>query len=493
VWGIFILCLILSFSEKGGGGEVSKETRTSIIAGAWYPGSPAVLKADIEEFIANVPSDPVDGPIVAVISPHAGYVYSGQVAAYAYKQIQGKTFDSVIIIGPSHRTYFRGASIYNKGGYETPLGIVPVNLELANAIIAQSSTIYHNPDAHSQEHSVEIQLPFLQVILGDFSFVPIVMGSQDRQTCEELAQAIFTAIQGKNVLIVASSDLSHFHGYDQAVSMDSIVVKHIEKMESERLLKDLGNGTCEACGGGPMAATIMLARKLGADSSKVLKYANSGDVTGDRRGVVGYMSAVFYKRNQSHKSDKENKVGVELGLRTKDKGTLLEIARKSIECKLTGKDLPDFSSLSKILKERRGAFVTLKKHGMLRGCIGSFEPKGSLYETVGEMAQSAAFNDPRFPSVSVEELSDLTIEISALTPLRKIKNIDEIEVGKHGIYIVRGFYRGVLLPQVATDNKWDKITFLEETCHKAGLPAHSWKDKETDIYIFSADIFGEEE
>jgi AmmeMemoRadiSam system protein B/AmmeMemoRadiSam system protein A len=492
-WGIFIFCLILSFSEKGGGGEVSKETRRSIIAGAWYPGSPAVLKSDIEKFMANVPSDPVDGPIVAMISPHAGYVYSGQVAAYAYKQIQGRTFDTVIIIGPSHRSYFRGASIYNRGGYETPLGIVPVNIELANTIIAQSDAIYHNPDAHSQEHSVEIQLPFLQVILGDFNFVPIVMGSQDRQTCDDVAQAIFATIQDKNVMIVASSDLSHFHGYDQAVSMDSIAVKHVENMESERLLEDLGNGTCEACGGGPMAATIMLAKKLGADRSKVLKYANSGDVTGDRRGVVGYMSAVFYKQKQHRAAGSGNKVGIELGLSRKDQDKLLEIARKSIECKLAGKDMPDFSFVSDILKEKRGAFVTLKKQGMLRGCIGSFEPREPLYETIEEMAQSAAFSDPRFPSVSAEELNDLTIEISALTPLKKIKNIDEIEVGKHGIYIVRGFYRGVLLPQVATDHKWDKITFLEETCHKAGLPSHAWKDKETDIYIFSADIFGEEE
>ncbi|MBN2516668.1 MAG: AmmeMemoRadiSam system protein B [Deltaproteobacteria bacterium] len=472
---------------------MSKETRTSIIAGAWYAGSPAVLKSDIEEFMANVPSDPVDGPIVAIVSPHAGYVYSGQVAAYAYKQIQGRTFDTVIIIGPSHRSYFHGASVYNKGGYKTPLGIVPVNIELANTIIALSHAIYHNPDAHSQEHSVEIQLPFLQVILGDFNFVPIVMGSQDRQTCEEVVQAIFTAIQGKNVMIVASTDLSHFHGYDQAVSMDSIVLKHVEKMESEQLLQDLGNGTCEACGGGPMAAAIMLAKKLGADSSKVLKYANSGDVTGDRRGVVGYMSAVFYKRNQGHASDSGNKTGVELGLSAQDKDKLLEIARKSIECKLAGTDIPDFSFVSDMLKEKRGAFVTLKKQGMLRGCIGSFEPRGSLCETVEEVAQSAAFSDPRFPSVRAEELKDLTIEISALTPLRKIKNIDEIEVGKHGIYIVRGLYRGVLLPQVATDHKWDKITFLEETCHKAGLPSHAWKDKETDIYIFSADIFGEKE
>jgi len=190
---------------------------------------------------------------------------------------------------------------------------------------------------------------------------------------------------------------------------------------------------------------------------------------------------------------RKKQAGIESGFSEKDKDSLLEIARKSIECRLAGKDIPEFSTVSGILKEKRGAFVTLKKHGQLRGCIGSFDAKGSLCETIEEMARSAAFNDPRFPPVTEEELDDITIEISALTPLKKIKNSDEIEVGKHGIYIVRGRYRGVLLPQVATDYNWDKVTFLEETCHKAGLPANAWKEKDTEIYIFSADIFGEDE
>ncbi|MCD6152495.1 MAG: AmmeMemoRadiSam system protein A [Syntrophobacterales bacterium] len=172
---------------------------------------------------------------------------------------------------------------------------------------------------------------------------------------------------------------------------------------------------------------------------------------------------------------------------------LLLIARKSITYRLAKKDIPEFKIDSNALQEKRGAFVTLKKHGQLRGCIGSFEAGEPLYETVKNMAQSAAFDDPRFPRVTEEELSDLKIEISALTPLRRIKDINEIEVGKHGIYIVKGFHRGVLLPQVATDYKWDKITFLEETCRKAGLSFNAWKEVDAEIYIFSADIFAENE
>lgn len=467
--------------------------RKSVIAGSWYPGNPTVLKAEVEDYLGNAPGESVDGLILAIVSPHAGYAYSGQVAAYSYKLIAGKPFDSVIIIGPSHRAYFQGASIYNEGGYETPLGIVKVDQALADAIIEQSDLISTTSAAHAQEHSVEIQLPFLQVVLGDFQFVPVVMGTQDRKTCEALADAIVAATKDKNVLVVASSDLSHFHGYDHAMNLDAVALKRIEKMDWQGLLADLDSGSCEACGGGPVAATIMIAQKRGADSAKILKYANSGDVTGDRRGVVGYAAAVFYAKRDAGRSSKETNVGVGLGLSSNDKRQLLSIARKSIESRLTGKALPDLSSGSKIFHEERGAFVTLRKHGELRGCIGSFESRGALYKTVEEMAQSAAFHDPRFPAMSAGELNDVSIEISVLTPLRKIKSIDEIEVGKHGIYIIRGIYRGVLLPQVATQYNWDKITFLEETCHKAGLPANAWKDGETEIYVFSADIFTEHE
>jgi AmmeMemoRadiSam system protein B len=204
-----------------------------------------------------------------------------------------------LVLGPSHRAFFQGVSIYNRGGYETPLGVVPVDVTLANDIMAQSETISYIPAAHSQEHSVEIQLPFLQVALGEFSFVPLVMGEQDRETCEKLAESIVNAINGRNVLIVGSTDLSHFHSYEQAVKLDSVVIKRIEEMDGGGLLQDLEKNLGEACGGGPAAVTMMVSKKLGADRVKLLKYANSGDVTGDKRSVVGYASAIFYKGRDS--------------------------------------------------------------------------------------------------------------------------------------------------------------------------------------------------
>jgi len=473
---------------------MEKNVRKPVIAGTWYPGDPGDLTRDIKEYLKKVPGDGVRGRVVGLISPHAGYVYSGQIAAHGYKVIQGQHFDSVIVIGPSHRSLFRGASVYPNGGYETPLGVVPVDGDLAGRIIGHGGGIAYQPQAHIQEHSIEIQLPFLQVVLGKFSFVPIVMGDQDRRACEELAEAIFKAVKGNKVLIVGSSDLSHFHSYDKAVKLDRRVVDLVQKMDTDGLLENLESGSCEACGGGPMVVTMMVARKLGSAGVKILKYANSGDVTGDRGRVVGYLSAAVYVDNPSSGSRiSGNPAAAGAGLSEEEKKALLEYARSTIACRLQGKPLPSLSSDSGAAQEKRGAFVSLKKQGRLRGCIGYIEARKPLAQAVSDMALAAAFNDPRFPPLKREELADLDIEISVLTPLKKINDINDIKVGQHGLYVVRGFQSGLLLPQVATEYRWDRLTFLKETCYKAGLPADAWKDEKTEIYTFSAEVFGSRE
>ncbi len=281
--------------------------RKSVLAGSWYPADPKILQANIADFFQRVPEYRIDGKVIGIVAPHAGYVYSGQVAAHAYKQIQGRTFDAVIVIGPSHRIPFHGVSGYNRGGYETPLGIVPIDDCLADRIMAESQTVSDTPHFHREEHSLEIQLPFLQAALGKFSFVPLLMGSQDRRTCEELAQAISSAAEGKNILLVGSSDLSHFHSYDRAVQIDAVALAHLGKMEHDAFLKDFENQAFEACGGGPAAVAMMAAKKLGARRSKLLHYANSGDVTGDKRSVVGYAAAVFYAGEQDGETDSRNR------------------------------------------------------------------------------------------------------------------------------------------------------------------------------------------
>ena len=346
------------------------------------------------------------------------------------------------------------------------------------------------------EHAVEVELPFLQTVLGKFKLVAIVVGDQDYATCEALGQAMTKALEGENALIVASSDLSHYHPYQEAVRLDNIVMNHINSFDPDGLFKDLSASVCEACGGSPIVATMIAAKGLGADKAKALKYANSGDVTGDKSGVVGYMAAVMYNSQANPKKEKmkleEKKVGVDLGLTEEDRKVLMEIARKTIECKVKGEKLPEFKVESPILKENRGAFVTIKEHGQLRGCIGYMEAEKPLYITVQEMAGAAALRDSRFPPVTTEELDKLELEISVLTPLRKIKDINEIEIGKHGIVLKKGYHQGVFLPQVATEQGWDRITFLEEICHKAGIyDKNCWKDKDAEIYIYSADVFEE--
>ena len=500
---IFILITVLSLITCATIGEVgfgrwigergtamSKQNiRESVIAGSWYPGDPARLTKDIQGYLAQVPEHKIDGELVALISPHAGYQYSGQVAAYAYKLLEGKHYDIVVIVAPSHRAYFKGASVYPLGGFRTPLGIVPVAEEITKDLLKKSPLINSLPQAHSQEHSLEIQLPFLQVVLKDFRLVPIVMGEQDLATCEELGRVIAAEIKGKNALVIASTDLSHFHPYDKAKALDQVVLDRVNAFDPEGLSRELGQGSCEACGGGPVVAVMLAARALGADKGEVLHYANSGDVTGDRSSVVGYMAAVLSKSAKAQRANKKGKVGVDLGLNEEEKKTLHDIAHTVIWNKASGKAVPEFHVESERLKELRGAFVTVTKKGSLRGCIGHIRGLKPLYITIEEMAACAAFDDPRFPPITKNELKDLSIEISVLTPFKEITDVSEIEVGKHGIYMEREYYSGLLLPQVATEYGWDRNTFLEHTCRKAGLPPDAWKEKDTRIYIFSADIF----
>ena len=275
--------------------KLMEKLRKSIIAGSWYPEDPSILRGDIARYIKNVPDRELTGDVVGLIVPHAGYMYSGQVAAHAYKLIQGKKYDAVILIGPSHRVAFGGVSICSQGAYETPLGVIPVDENIACEMKRLSSIIIDLPAAHAREHSLEIQLPFLQIALGAFPFIPLVMGDQNVATCRELVDAVCQVAKDCHVLIVASSDLSHFHDYKKAKELDGIVLRHIQDIDAEGLLDSLAHDKTEACGGGPMAVTMLAAHKLGAPQSLLLKYANSGDVTGDKSSVVGYASAVYYR------------------------------------------------------------------------------------------------------------------------------------------------------------------------------------------------------
>ena len=273
-------------------------TRDPSVSGSFYPDNPNVLTKNIEAYLKNASSDSIEGEIIGLIAPHAGYIYSGQVAAYGYKAVTGSSFDTVIIVAPSHRVRFGGIAVLEKGGYRTPLGTVPVDEEFAHELIALNTVVMPNVDAHRGEHSLEVQIPFLQVVLKDLTIVPLIMGSQEPALCEALAESLHAVTRKtkKKVLVVGSTDLSHYYPYSEAVGLDMVVKEHLEAYDINGLLASLRKGTCEACGAGPMVSAMLTSQKLGATGSKVLKYANSGDVSGDRNGVVGYISCVFFKK-----------------------------------------------------------------------------------------------------------------------------------------------------------------------------------------------------
>ncbi len=460
--------------------------RQPAVAGMFYPASPIELSSQIDSFLGKAEMPPLQGQVVAIISPHAGYVYSGQVAAYGYKTVKGKPYDLVVVLSPSHRAYFKGASVYTAGDYLTPLGVAKVDIESCEALLAQDSFIQFHPQVHEQEHALEVQVPFLQRALADFKLLPIVMGSQDMASCKRLKEALLPVIKGKKVLVVASSDLSHYHPDREARELDNRIIKAVEHFDPDELNNLLETGKAEACGGGPIITAILVSSALGATHAKVLTYANSGDVSGDRQAVVGYLSAVFYKNSDA---DPKRKVGVDLGLTGDEKTILHSIARDAIESRLQGKPLPPLPALTPTLEQHRGAFVTLTKNGGLRGCIGLIQAVRPLASSVQEMALAAAFQDPRFPPLSSEEWPLIEIEISALTPFTQIKDFSEIKIGTHGLYIQKGPYSGLLLPQVATEYGWNREEFLQQTCLKAGLPPNAYKDSDAKIYLFSADIF----
>ena len=275
--------------------EPSETIRESVAAGSFYAGNPGELSSQINEFLDNTESSDIKN-IKAIICPHAGYIYSGQVAAYSYKQIVGQKFDSVFLIAPSHSEYFDFISIYSGDAYRTPLGLVHVDKERSKILADNSMGIKLSVYGHRDEHSLEVQLPFLQVLFKSIKIVPVVIGNQNNQNIEELGKSIGSLFKNEKILIIASTDLSHYHPYDIAVSLDQKVKKLIDDFDQERLMTEFISNNAEMCGGGPVISAMIASKILGANASKILIYKNSGDISGDRSAVVGYLAAAFYKK-----------------------------------------------------------------------------------------------------------------------------------------------------------------------------------------------------
>jgi len=499
-----------------------EKIRESIVAGSFYPHDPYVLTMQIEDYLNNAKLLDIRN-IKALICPHAGYIYSGQVAAYSYKQIINKKFDSIIIISPSHSESFDFISVFDGEAYNTPLGKVNIDKKRSSLLVENNPKIKFSDKGHNNEHSIEVQLPFLQYIFEEFEFIPAVIGSQSRQNIHAIGKAIGEVFKGENILVIASTDLSHYHPYNDALVLDKQVENLVEKFDIENLETEFLKNNIEMCGGGPVAAAMIAAKNMGANKALILKYLNSGDVSGERKAVVGYLAAALFEDEKLDTNSKEtgikkeNKPGnhpktiksmgngnniddkeetedtTSMNLNKKEKLILLEIARESIKSSILGIK-PNISNINDVvLNEKCGAFVTITINGKLRGCIGNIRAANPLWETVKTMAKEAALNDPRFYPINASDIENIRIEISVLSPFKLINNLDEIKVGRHGLFIKKGFNQGLLLPQVATDYNWDRTQFLKETCHKAGLPENAWQDKNCEIYIFSATVFSEDE
>lgn len=470
---LFSLSLLASFSWPQG-------VRKPVAARGFYTDNPELLSRQIDSFLQNAKQPLASAEnLIALIAPHAGYAYAGLVAASAYRLAKGKDYETVVIIGPSHHYGFEGCSIYLRGGFETPLGVAAVDESLALEL-SRASGYGYIPEAHEKEHSVEVQVPFIQKTLPKAKIVPIVMGYQTRTTITALANSLSKVLPGKKVLVVASTDMSHYLPKKDANDADANTASLIKSFNTELLLTKVQREENIMCGGGPVVSTLLYAKKREKAKVEVLDYTDSSQSQygTPESQVVGYLAAAVMADSPSS----------EFTLTAEEKGELLKLARQAINEFIRQNKVVEYKTQNMNFLSSKGAFVTLKEKGLLRGCIGYIEPVYPLYQTVIQTAIFAACRDPRFPPVSAEELADLDIEISVLTPLKKIDSPKVVEVGKHGLVISQGDKKGLLLPQVAVENHWSREIFLNEACLKAGLPMDAWKSG-ADIYIFEAIVF----
>ena len=460
--------------------------RPATQANRFYTGDAKELEYEVDSLLMRHNSSQVYDNLAALIVPHAGYYFSGNVAAAAYMAIDTKKrYKRIFLLGPSHHEWLNGASVNTEADYyATPLGNVKVDHETAINLTKADSVFTYRHSAHSQEHCLEVQLPFLQRRLGDVPpIVPIIISTNDYYKLKRMADVLRPYFTDDNLFII-SSDFSHYPSYEDACKVDAKTGKAIETGNVDEFIATIEanansskrNLATSACGEFAIV-TLMLMMDSQYDV-KHLMYQNSGDIDNrDLSRVVGYHSFAILRKEQS-----------EFDLTDEDKQQLKQIALQSIKDQLDGKPIAQQPICSSILNSKCGAFVSLHKHGRLRGCIGHFGEDFALHEIVAKMARAAAFEDPRFMPVTSDELADINIEISVLTPMRRIQSIDEFELHHHGIYIKKGYRSGTFLPQVADEVNWTKEEFIGHCAQdKAGIGWDGWRDAE--LYVYEAIVF----
>ena len=482
------------------GQSATPVVRPATQANRFYTGDARELSEEVDSFLALHRDDTKYSNVAALIVPHAGYYFSGNVAASAYMAIDTKKqYKRIFLLGPSHHEWLDGASVNTEADYyATPLGNVKVDHETAMKLTTTDCTddtdFFYRPEAHDREHCLEVQLPFLQRFFTLYSslstqemppIVPIVISTNDYDKLKRIAEVLKPYFTDENLFVI-SSDFSHYPSYEDAYEVDAKTGKAIETGDVEEFIATINanarsgkrNLHTSACG---EFAIITLMLMLDQNYEvKHLVYQNSGDIDNhDHSRVVGYHSFAILRNDNTG-----------FTLSDADKKALKEIAFNSIRDSLDGKPIaqPIVNCQLSILNSKCGAFVSLHKHGHLRGCIGHFGEDYPLHEIVAEMARAAAFEDPRFMPVTRDELNDLDIEISVLTPMRRIQSLEEFELHRHGIYIKKGYRSGTFLPQVADEVNWTKEEFVGHCSQdKAGLGWDGWRDAE--LYVYEAIVF----
>ncbi|MCK4305425.1 MAG: AmmeMemoRadiSam system protein B, partial [Candidatus Eisenbacteria sp.] len=481
------------------------ETRPSVLAGAWYPADPKQLATSIDGHLAQGrPLAQVARHLpVAIIAPHAGHQWSGDAAAHVYRLLEGeagRALERIILIGPSHRVSFRGASIPTVQAYETPLGTVPLDTNITTALLDQPG-FQSVESAHRQEHCLEIQLPFLQQVLKHpYRIVPILISHMESSEWKRIADALAPYIDARTLILI-SSDFTHYgqrFGYLPFTDDPDRNLKRLDlgalvpmlALDPEGLARYKRETDVTVCGYQPIGILLELLRDPkvqnlwggGRPEGRVLEYYRSADLLGDFEGSVSYASVAFFRPGDllegeiypaalqgvepwQTSSGKDQAAGSTMKLNAQEKRFLLYLARRTLQEVLAGKPTPDVKAYPQDVSPENmqtvcGVFVTLTKQKRLRGCIGSIEGKEALVDGVIHNAVNAALKDPRFPPVEINDLTDLEIEISVLTPLERVASPEEIKIGRHGVLLEKSGRRAVFLPQVAPEQGWELETTL---------------------------------
>jgi len=475
------------------------EVRAPVVAGQFYPENADVLKLAVGKFLQDaLPSRGINP--FAIVVPHAGYIYSGQICADGWNQTRNENYDTIVLLGTNHTTpNLQKIALYPGSGFRTPLGEAVIDREFTAELLSLSPDCIMDKAPHQREHSLEVQIPFAQTLFPKAKIVAAIVGQADIAQCIRFGKALASVLKKRRGLIVASSDLSHYPAAKDAEKVDMTTLAAITTLEPERLRTAIRTQTARripnlstcACGEAPIMAAMAAAREMGATEGEIISYAHSGNIPlGERNRVVGYGSVLMAA---GYENQAETAAAVESEaafISPSDRKYLLSLARETINRYLTLNMVPLPRLSTPLRRELRGVFVTLKKHGNLRGCIGRMTPDRPLAELVGTVALESAFEDPRFNPVTLRELPALEMEISVLTPMKRVSGPDDIVVGTDGVMLQKGGKSAVFLPQVATEQGWNRDEMLNHLSMKAGLPASAWRDN-TVFWTFQAIVFSE--